>query len=81
MKKIAVIGSGFAGLSAAAHLAKQGFEVHLFEKSTTLGGRARYFTTKNGYVFDFGPSWYWMPGVFERFSMILMPKYQISRLN
>lgn len=67
MKKIAVIGSGFAGLSAAAHLAKQGFEVHLFEKNTTLGGRARYFTTKNGYVFDFGPSWYWMPGVFERF--------------
>ena len=67
MAKIAVIGSGFSGLSAAAYLSKAGNEVHVFEKNSTPGGRARQFTTDNGYVFDMGPSWYWMPDVFEQF--------------
>lgn len=67
MAKIAVIGSGFAGLSAAAYLAAEGHSVHIFEKNNEVGGRARQFTTDSGYVFDMGPSWYWMPEVFERF--------------
>jgi phytoene desaturase len=67
MSKIAIIGSGFAGLSAAAYLADAGHEVHIFEKNPEIGGRARQFKTEQGYVFDMGPSWYWMPGVFERF--------------
>ena len=64
--KVAVIGSGFSSLSNACYLAKQGFSVEVFEKNKTLGGRAR---TKeiNGFTFDMGPSWYWMPDVFERF--------------
>jgi phytoene desaturase len=66
-KKIAVIGSGFSGLSAAAYAAKAGHEVHIFEKNNSLGGRARQFTTDNGYVFDMGPSWYWMPDIIEDF--------------
>src|SRR5690606_26210375 len=37
------------------------------EKNDSLGGRARQLKTHNGYVFDMGPSWYWMPDVFERF--------------
>ncbi|MCU0431533.1 MAG: phytoene desaturase family protein [Cytophagaceae bacterium] len=65
-KKVIVIGSGFAGLSSAAYLAKDGHEVTLIEKNSTLGGRARQFEEK-GFVFDMGPSWYWMPEVFERF--------------
>ncbi len=65
--KTAVIGSGFAGLSAANYLAKGGCEVHVFEKNETAGGRARQLITDNGYMFDMGPSWYWMPDVFERF--------------
>lgn len=64
---IAVIGAGFAGLSAAAHLAKMGYKVTVFEKNETIGGRARQFNTGEGYLFDMGPSWYWMPGVFEKF--------------
>jgi phytoene desaturase len=64
--KIAIIGSGFSGLSAACFLAKAGHEVSVFEKNSQLGGRARVFES-NGYVFDMGPSWYWMPDVFERF--------------
>lgn len=66
-KKIAIIGSGFSGLSAAAYSARQGHEVHVFEKNSSLGGRARKFTTANGYVFDMGPSWYWMPDIIESF--------------
>ena len=66
MKKTIVIGAGFAGLSAAACLAKEGFDVVVLEKNATPGGRAREFQS-DGFVFDMGPSWYWMPDVFERF--------------
>lgn len=67
MAKIAVIGSGFSGLSAASYLGRAGHEVHVFEKNSTPGGRARQLKTHNGYTFDMGPSWYWMPDVFEKF--------------
>ena len=66
-KKIAVIGSGFSGLSAAAYLSKAGNEVHVFEKHDQPGGRARQFKTEEGYVFDMGPSWYWMPDIIDNF--------------
>lgn len=66
-KKIAVIGSGFSGLSAAAYASKEGHEVHLFEKNADAGGRARHFITENGYTFDMGPSWYWMPDIIDSF--------------
>ncbi|MDG2267092.1 MAG: NAD(P)-binding protein, partial [Candidatus Marinimicrobia bacterium] len=61
-----IIGSGFSALSAAASLAKEGGNVKVFEKNSALGGRARKFT-KDGFVFDMGPSWYWMPDIFEDF--------------
>ena len=67
MAKIAVIGSGFSGLSAACYLAKAGYSVHLFEKNEQIGGRARQLITSSGYTFDMGPSWYWMPDLFEKF--------------
>ncbi|MEL7118930.1 MAG: phytoene desaturase family protein [Bacteroidota bacterium] len=65
-KKIIVIGSGFAGLSAATHLADEGHQVTVIEKNKVAGGRARKFETE-GFMFDMGPSWYWMPDVFERY--------------
>ncbi|MCW3167073.1 phytoene desaturase family protein [Chryseobacterium sp. 09-1422] len=67
MSKIAIIGSGFSGLSAAAYSAQKGHEVHVFEKNGSLGGRARKLITDNGYTFDMGPSWYWMPDIIENF--------------
>ena len=67
MQRIAIIGSGFSGLSAACYLSKEGYAVDVYEKNNTLGGRARQLITDQGYVFDMGPSWYWMPDVFERF--------------
>ena len=66
MKKIIVIGSGFAGLSAATHLADKGFAVTVLEKNASSGGRGRLFSAE-GFHFDMGPSWYWMPDVFERY--------------
>ncbi len=65
-KTIAIIGSGFSGLSSAAYLAKQGYNVHIYEKNETFGGRARQFV-KDGFTFDMGPSWYWMPDAIESF--------------
>ncbi len=65
-KNIHIIGSGFSALSASCYLAKQGYNVTVLEKNDTLGGRARQFQ-KDGFTFDLGPSWYWMPDVFERF--------------
>lgn len=66
MAKISVIGSGFSGLSAACFAARDGHEVTVFEKNTTIGGRARVYEAE-GFTFDMGPSWYWMPDVFENF--------------
>jgi phytoene desaturase len=66
MNSVAVIGSGFSGLAAASFLAKEGMKVTVFEKNSLPGGRARKFETQ-GFMFDMGPSWYWMPEVFEKF--------------
>lgn len=65
-KKVTVLGAGIAGLSTASFLAKAGYDVTILEKNETIGGRARQFEV-DGFVFDMGPSWYWMPDVFERF--------------
>jgi len=65
-KKVHIIGSGISSLSAASFLAKAGYDVQIFEKNDRIGGRARQFETQ-GFVFDMGPSWYWMPDVFEKF--------------
>ncbi|MES2893423.1 MAG: phytoene desaturase family protein [Bacteroidota bacterium] len=66
MKKVVIIGSGFAGLSAASFMAKAGWDVTVLEKHSSAGGRARQLK-EAGFTFDMGPSWYWMPDVFERF--------------
>ncbi len=84
VKKICVIGSGFAGLSAACHLAKRGYDVTILEKNSMIGGRARVYQDQ-GFTFDMGPSWYWMPDVFERFFANFGKKpsdyYELIRLD
>lgn len=65
-KNIAIIGSGFSSLAAACYLAKEGNQVTVYEKNNTVGGRARQLH-KDGFTFDIGPTWYWMPDVFEKF--------------
>ena len=65
-KNICVIGGGFAGISAATYLSNKGHNVYVLEKNSKIGGRARKFTAK-GFTFDMGPSWYWMPDIFEKF--------------
>lgn len=83
-QKISVIGGGFSGLVSAILLAKEGNKVTLIEKNKDLGGRARSFS-EDGFLFDMGPSWYWMPDVFERFFSSLGKNvkdyYELIRLS
>jgi len=65
-KEVHIIGSGFSALAASCYMAKQGYDVQVFEKNETVGGRARRLE-KDGFIYDIGPTWYWMPDVFERF--------------
>jgi phytoene desaturase len=83
-KNISIIGSGFSSLSAACYLAKMGHKVEVFEKNHDFGGRARQFK-EDGFTFDMGPSWYWMPDVFERFFLDFDSEvkdfYSLKKLN
>ena len=83
-KKAVVVGAGIGGLSVAALLAQDGFQVTLVEKNEQPGGRARVYR-HNGFVFDMGPSWYLMPDVFERYFALFGKKpedfYQLQRLD
>ncbi len=65
-KNVVVIGAGFAGLAAASSLAQKGYQVTILEKNSGPGGRARQYK-EQGFTFDMGPSWYWMPEVFENY--------------
>lgn len=83
-ESIVIIGGGFAGLAAACYLAKGGFRVTVLEKNGSLGGRARSFI-EAGFTFDMGPSWYWMPDIFEQFfadfGYLVDDFYQLKRLD
>ena len=83
-QRVLVIGAGFAGLSAATSLADKGYDVTILEKNNTPGGRARVFQA-DGFTFDMGPSWYWMPDVFEtyfaRFGRKTSDYYNLVRLD
>ncbi len=83
-KTVSIIGSGFSSLAAACYLAKSGYTVTVFEKNSTIGGRARQLK-KDGFTFDIGPTWYWMPDVFERFfsdfNKTPSDYYELDKLN
>ncbi len=66
MKRVAIIGGGFSGLSAACYLGREGYDVTVYEKNSTIGGRARVFK-RDGFIFDTGPTFYWMPDIIEKF--------------
>ncbi|MCB4809197.1 phytoene desaturase [Tamlana sp. 62-3] len=82
--KINIIGSGFSALAASCYLAKSGHDVTIFEKNKTVGGRARQLI-REGFTFDIGPTWYWMPDVFERFfadfNKVPADYYKLEKLN
>lgn len=83
-KDCIIIGSGFSSLSAACYLAKDEWNVSIFEKNESIGGRASQFT-KEGFTFDMGPSWYWMPDIFDKFFNDFDKKtsdyYQLDKLD
>lgn len=65
MKKVVIIGAGAGGISTGIYLAREGFQVTIFEKNTFPGGRCASFT-KNGHRFDIGATLLMMPQVYER---------------
>jgi len=83
-EKVIVIGAGFAGLTSAALLAHEGYQVKVVEKNPEPGGRARDYQ-KDGYRFDMGPSWYLMPEIFDDFFKKLGKNredyYQLTKLD
>lgn len=83
-KQVIVVGAGFAGLAAATLMGKAGYKVTLIEKNSEPGGRARIWE-KDGFRFDMGPSWYWMPDVFENYFALFGKKtsdfYELKRLD
>ncbi|MCG8581943.1 MAG: phytoene desaturase family protein [Bacteroidales bacterium] len=83
-KKIVILGAGFSSLSASCYLAKAGYEVTVLEKNEAVGGRARQLK-RDGFTFDMGPTFYWMPDVFERFfsdfNYQVSDYYELLRLN
>ncbi|MDI9869896.1 phytoene desaturase family protein [Flectobacillus roseus] len=84
MKKVIVIGAGFSGLAAATGLADKGYDVTILEKNSMAGGRARVFEAE-GFTFDMGPSWYWMPDIFDnyfaKFNKKTSDYYDLVRLD
>ena len=83
-KNVTMIGAGFASLAAATVLAKHGHSVTVFEKNELSGGRARVFKV-HGFTFDMGPSWYWMPDIFEEyfsyFNKSVSDFYELKKLD
>src|SRR6188768_1867839 len=81
---VIILGSGFAGLSAASFMAKAGWKVTVIEKNSGPGGRAKQLK-EHGFTFDMGPSWYWMPDVFEnyftKFGKKVSEYYSLKRLD
>ncbi|NTU46997.1 phytoene desaturase [Candidatus Roizmanbacteria bacterium] len=82
--KVIIIGAGLGGLTAACYLAKAGCEVTILEKNSWVGGRIQTWK-EQGFTIDMGPSWYWMPQVFEDFfadfGTSVSDYYQLKRLN
>ena len=84
MKNVVVIGSGFSSIASACYMAKAGYSVTVLEKNEQIGGRASMLEI-DGFKFDMGPSWYWMPDIFERFFADFGKKvsdyYQLEKLS
>ncbi len=63
-RRVAVVGSGFGGLTAAIRLQTAGFETTVFEARDKPGGRA-YVYEQDGFIFDGGPTVITAPNLFE----------------
>ena len=79
MSRIAIIGAGFGGMTAAGELARAGHQVTLFEQSQTLGGKAQV-VSRNGVTLDTGPTLLTLPAVVrETFARLgaedLLPRF------
>lgn len=83
-KRVIIIGAGLGSLSAAARLASKGFDVHVYEKNESPGGKAGEIYDK-GFRWDTGPSLLTLPSVlgqfFEELDMELEDRLEIIKLD
>ena len=84
MIRIGIIGAGLSSLYAACKLSVEGYQVEVYEKNSMAGGRSQTFT-KDGFQFDMGPSWYWMPGLidklFDELGELRSEYFKLTRLS
>ncbi|WP_406114647.1 FAD-dependent oxidoreductase [Streptomyces sp. NBC_01014] len=87
MRRITVIGGGFAGLTAAITAAESGAEVTLWEAHRTLGGRARtaegpYRTNEGPHaLYSGGPNWTWLKQRQLLDPVVAAPPLALARLR
>lgn len=71
-----IIGAGIGGIVTAIYLAKNGYQVDIYEKNATPGGRAGQMI-KQGYRFDMGATMLIMPGIYrEIFQSLDIPLFE-----
>lgn len=71
-----IIGAGIGGLSTAVFLAKNGYNVEIFEKNSSAGGRCGQLI-KDGHRFDLGATMLMMPGIYkEVFNALEIPLFE-----
>ena len=72
-KKAIIIGSGIAGLALSVRLKVKGYDVHVFEKNESYGGKLSEFKLGE-YRYDFGPKLFTLPE-------LLIDLFKISNQN
>lgn len=63
-KKTIIIGAGVAGLASAVRLQAQGYDVEIYEKEKTIGGKMNQIV-EEGFTFDTGPTIVMMPDIYK----------------
>ena len=80
-KSAVIIGAGIGGIATAIYLAKNGYNVSVFEKNSTAGGRCGQLI-REGHRFDLGATMLMMPGTYrEIFESLGIPLFEKNEIN
>jgi phytoene desaturase len=80
-KSAVIIGAGIGGIATAVYLAKSGYNVSVFEKNSSPGGRCGQLI-RDGHRFDLGATMLIMPGIYrEIFESLGIPLFEKNDIN
>jgi phytoene desaturase len=75
-KSAVIIGAGIGGIATSVYLAKNGYDVSVYEKNASPGGRCGQLI-RDGHRFDLGATMMMMPGIYsEVFSSLGIPLFE-----